>query len=172
MQEHVLLHSTEYGLRPPSKDNGCTSTATFRPGADSDRRDGCRAVGEFEFDFDHHHEALNRIKQTYDFSLLKALPLRGIAVVLQRHRPWREVSHWRRFALVIATCIPTLEYVGLRLKAKAWSPIDQWDGPGPYQWYHITGRTGRDELNVKAMSEKGGILIHTDLLSTSRDRPR
>ncbi|TFY53292.1 hypothetical protein EVJ58_g9529 [Rhodofomes roseus] len=92
---------------------------------------------------------------TYDFSLLKALPLKGIAIVLQRHRPWREIAHWEQYAHVIATCIPTLEYVGLRQKAKAWAPVDQWDGPEPYVWYHVAERSGRNEPVVEHISASG-----------------
>lgn len=88
--------------------------------------------------------------------------------MLQRHRPWREISNWRRFALVIAACVPTLEYIGLRLKAKAWSPVNQWDGPEPYQWYRVVGRTGREELAVNALSERDGYSVHAELLRTSR----
>ena len=60
--------------------------------------------------------------------------------------------------------------MGLRLKAKAWSPVDQWDGPEPFQWYRVVGRTGRDELTVEALSEKEGYSIYAGLLREYRDR--
>ncbi|KZT64164.1 hypothetical protein DAEQUDRAFT_48666 [Daedalea quercina L-15889] len=106
---------------------------------------------------------------TYDFSLLKILPLKGAAVVLQRCRPWCEPSHWMRYARVIAACIPTLEYVGLRQQVMARSPVDQWDGSERYMWYRITGREEKNEPVIEILSEEEGNSIHFTLLNLSRD---
>ncbi|KAH9938525.1 uncharacterized protein B0H18DRAFT_17997 [Fomitopsis serialis] len=103
-----------------------------------------------------------------EFSLLRALPLKGIAIVLQGHGPWGKASNWKQYSCIIGACIPSLEYIGLRTQTGAWFSHDDWDAPEPYQWYQVTGRPEHSEVVVESLSADEGVRVCSTLFSMSR----
>ncbi|EPT04941.1 hypothetical protein FOMPIDRAFT_1013774 [Fomitopsis schrenkii] len=98
------------------------------------------------------------------FMLLRDVRLKGLTLDWE-HKiplPWSKKSKWKQFALVIATCIPSLEYIGMRMLSDPRkgptgnrSPHGK-SKPRAYRWYRVIRQLVDDRVRVEKVSDHDG----------------
>ena len=116
-------------------------------------------------------EPVNEQYETY--MLLRNVPLQGITLDWKREFPmsWHDETRWMHYALTIATCIPSLEFIGMRLLTASWetpcwskSPCGKYH-PKAYRWYQAVRHTADDAVRVEEVSSDECECVESTLFS-------
>lgn len=114
-------------------------------------------------------------KETY--TPLCKVPLKGLTLDWKREFPmsWHNVTRWEQYAITIAVCIPSLEFIGMRMLADSWntpcwskSSYGRCD-PKEYRWYRVVRRSADDSIHVKEVSSDDGKRVESMLFSLCRN---
>lgn len=88
---------------------------------------------------------------------------------------WHNETRWEQYALAIAICIPSLEFIGMRMFTDSWN-IPCWSkssygryNPKGYRWYRVVRYLAGDFIHMKEVPSDDGKCVESMLFSLCRN---